>query len=264
VHTKIYLLLLFVLTVLSASAQKNLVVYHITGDVNIVTGNKSSLAKRGDVLVKNNSMQMGNGADCMLIEQNGKSLQVNTAGTYSYEVLQKMMSSTSKEGVTQKFFSYVYENLFTNKKEDKLSVTPVVFRNNELMKTPSDNTIIISDAFTVGWKNPSGKMWAHLIIKDSSDKIVIDTVIKHASSLQINIAENDLQSGHIYKWKVEESGTRQHTVNYFHFLIAEKNDRKQILKDLKLLQDKNMSNNLKVEMQQDIFLKWKQYYLQKT
>jgi hypothetical protein len=102
VHTKIYLLLLFVLTVLSASAQKNLVVYHITGDVNIVTGNKSSLAKRGDVLVKNNSMQMGNGADCMLIEQNGKSLQVNTAGTYSYEVLQKMMSSTSKEGVTQK------------------------------------------------------------------------------------------------------------------------------------------------------------------
>lgn len=264
VHTKIYLVLLFVLTVLSTSAQKNLVIYHIMGNVNIVTGGKSSAGKRGDVLIKSNALQVGQGADCMLIEQHGKSLQINTSGTYSYEAIEKMMSNTSKEGVSQKFFSYVYESLFTNKKEDKLSVTPVVFRNNELMKTPADNTIIISDAFILGWKNPSGKMWGHLIIKDSTDKIIIDTVIKNSASLQINIAENNLQIGNIYKWKVEELGARQHTKNYFQFLIVEKNDRQQILKDLKLLQNKNMSNNLKLEMQQDIFLKWKQYYSQKT
>jgi hypothetical protein len=265
VHTKIkYLLLFFVLIAASASAQKNLVVYHVTGNVNIVSGNRSSVAKRGDILTKKNSLQVKQGADCMLIDEKGKSLQVNSAGTYTFDVLQKMMSNAGNTGVTQKFFSYVYDNLFSGKKGDKLSITPVVFRGDELMKTPADNIIIISDAFTLGWKNPSGKIWGHVIIKDSADKIIVDTVIKRSASLQINIAENNLQSGYIYKWKVEESGTRQHTENYFHFLIAGKNDRKQILKDLKLLQDKNMSNNLKLEMQQDIFLKWEQYYLQKT
>jgi hypothetical protein len=47
-------------------------------------------------------------------------------------------------------------------------------------------------------------------------------------------------------------------------LIAEKNDRKEILKDLKLLQNKSLANELKAQMQRDIFQKWKQYYLQKT
>jgi len=239
-------------------------VYHITGTVNIITNDKPVAAKRGAILTKNNFLQLKQGADCMLIEEKGRSLQVTSAGTYSFEMLQKMMANAGNAGVTQKFFSYVYENLFTGKKEDRLSVTPVVFRGDELMKTPFDNTIIISDAFTLGWKNPTGKIWAHLIIKDSTDKIIIDTVIKQSTSLQINIAENNLQSGNIYKWKVEESGTRQQLEKYFHFLLAKKNDRKQILKDLKLLQNKNMSNNLKLEMQQDIFLKWKQYYLQKN
>lgn len=248
----------------SVSAQKNLVVYHITGTVNILTADKPTPAKRGAILTKNNFLQLKQGSDCMLIEEKGRSLQVTSAGTYSFEMLQKMMTNAGNAGVTQKFFSYVYENLFTGKKEDRLSITPVVFRGNDLMKTPPDNTIIISDAFTVVWKNPSGKMWAHLVVMDSADKIIIDTVIKQSASLQIDIAQNNLQRGNIYKWKVEESGTRQHSENYFHFLIAEKNDRKQILKDLKLLQDNKMSNSFKVEMQQDIFLKWKQYYLQKT
>lgn len=265
VHTKIkYLLLLFVLTVACASAQKNLVVYHIGGNVNIVTGNKSTVAKRGDILTKNNSLQLSQGADCMLIEQKGKSLQVSTAGTYTFDALQKMMLNAGNAGVTQKFFSYVYQNLFSSKKEDNLSVTPVVFRGYELMKTPSDNTIIISDAFTLGWKKPSAKMWVHLIIKNNTDETMVDSVFKKSTSLDINSLKNSFVPGNFYKWKAEESGTRKTSEKYFYFLIAEKNDRKQILKDLKLLQDKNISNDLKAQLQEDIFQKWKQHYSLKT
>ena len=106
----------------------------------------------------------------MLIEEKGRSLQVSSAGTYTFEMLQKMMANAGNAGVTQKFFSYVYENLFAGKKEDKLSVTPVVFRGDELMKTPADNIIIISDAFTLGWKKPFRENLGALVIKDSADK----------------------------------------------------------------------------------------------
>ena len=264
-HTKIkYLILLFILTAVAASAQKTLVVYHITGNVNIVTGNKSAAAKRGDIFTKNNSLQLSPGTDCMLIEEKGRSLQVNTAGTYTFEALQKMMVNAGNSGVTQKFFSYVYQNLFSEKKGDNLSVTPVVFRGDELMKIPFDNTIIISDAFTLGWKKPGGRIPVHLIIKDSTEKIILDALLKQVASIEINIAQSNFLAGNIYKWKIEESDTRQHKEKYFYFLIGKKGDHRLILKDLKLLQDKNISNDLKLEMQQDIFQKWKQYYSQKT
>lgn len=261
VHTKIkYLLLFFVLIAAAASAQKSLVVYHVAGNVNIITANKSSAAKRGDILVKNNSLQVKQGT-CMLIEENGKSLQVNSAGTYTFETLQKMMSSAANTGVTQKFFSYVYSNLFSGKKEDKLSVTPVVFRGDELMKLPADNTIIIADAFMLGWKKPAGKIPVHLVILNNADEKILDTILNSATSLQVDVTKNNFLPGNIYKWKAEESGTRQPKEKYFYFLIAGKSDRKQILKDLKLLQT-NISGELKIQMQQDIFQKWKQHYLQ--
>ena len=264
VNTKIFLLLFFVLIAATLSAQKNFVVYHVAGNVNVISGNTASTAKRGDVLTKNTSLQIKQGASCMLIEEKGKSLQIAAAGNYTFEMLQKMMLNAGKEGVTKKFFSYVYENLFSGKHGDKLSVTPVVFRGEELMRTPPDNTIIISDAFTLGWKKPAGKIPVHLTIWNNSDEKIVDTIFKNSTSLPINIEKNHFLHGAVYKWKAEESDTRQPKEKYFYFLIAEKKDRKQILKNAKLLQDKNLTNELKRQMQQDIFLKWKQFYLQGT
>lgn len=262
-HIKIKYLLFFVLVATSVSAQKNLVVYHVTGNVNITSGNKTSVAKRGDILVKNTSLQVKQGADCMLIEEKGKSLKVVT-GTYSFDALQKKMSTNTTPGVTQKFFSYVYSNMFSAKKEDKLSVAPVVFRGDELMKLPADNTIIISDAFALGWKKPAGKIPVQITIWDKTDNKILDTVLRNSLSLQMNAVNNNFLPGNIYKWKSEESGTRQPKEKYFYFLIAANNDRKEILKDVKLLQNKTLSNELKAQMQKDIFLKWTKYYLNKT
>jgi len=242
------------------SAQKNFVVYHVAGNVNIISGNKTAAAKRGDILTKNNSLQIKQGASCMLIEEKGKSLQVNTPGNYTFEALQKMMANAGKEGVTQKFFSYVYENLF-EKHEEKLSVTPVVFRGDELMKTPGDNTIIIADAFTFSWKKPAGKIPVRLVVLNKNDEKVLDTVLKTSGSLQIDITKNNFLPGTVYKWKAEESGTRQPKEKYFSFLIADKKHRKEILKEIKLLQDKKLSGKLRLQVQQDIFLKWEQFYL---
>lgn len=254
-----YFLLFFVLISAAASAQKKLLVYHTTGDVNIIS-DKPTPAKRGAVIAAKNSLQVKAGANCMLIESTGKSLQISTAGTYTYTVLQTMMSQTKSDNVTTKFFSYVYENLFSSDHSDKISVTPVVFRSEDLMKTPADNTIIIADEFTLGWKKPAGKTPVRLVIKDSADKKMFDTVLKQTTSVQINTAEHNLLSGNIYKWKTEEFDTHQPKEKYFSFIIAKKEDRKKILKDIKLLQNNNLSLQVKTQMQQDIFMKWKNYY----
>lgn len=207
---------------------------------------------------------VGNGASCMIIAEKGRSQQLTKQGTYTFEALNKLMATAGVTGGTQKFFSYVYESMFAGSKGEKLSVTPVVFRGDELMKAPADNTIIIADAFTLGWKKPAGKIPVRLYILDINDERILDTILKSANSLLFDIVKNNFKPGNIYKWKTEESGTRQPKEKYFYFLIPEKKHRKEILSDLKLLQDKRLSNELKLLLQHDIFQKWEQFYLQRT
>ena len=122
-HIKVkYLIVFFVLIASVVSAQKKFVVYHVTGNVNIVTGNNAVTVKRGDIIAGNNLLQMSKNSSCMLIEEKGKSLQVTVEGAYTFGALQKMMLTAGNAGVTQKFFSYVYDNLYAGKKEDKLSI----------------------------------------------------------------------------------------------------------------------------------------------
>lgn len=200
----------------------------------------------------------------MLIDDKGRSLQVNTAGIFTFDGLHKMMADAGKTGVTQKFFSYVYENLFASKKDDRLSITPVVFRGEKLMKSPSDYTIIISDAVALNWKKSAGSTTVHLVMKDNVGNRFMDTLLKKSTSLQLNLAEVNFLPGVVCEWKVEEAGTRSPKENYFHFMIAKKEDRKKILNDLKLLQITGFSNELKLQVQQDIYQKWAQRYAAKN
>ena len=79
-------------------------------------------------------------------------------------------------------------------------------------------------------------------------------------SLQVDIAKTHLVPGNVYKWKTEEVDTRRSTEKYFNFLIPEKKDRKKILQDIKLVQSKSFSRDVKMQMMQDIFIKWKNVY----
>ncbi len=245
------------------SAQKNMVVYHVEGNVNIITSNKATVAKRGGVLAKNNSLQIKRNSICMLIEQGGKSLQLNKEGVYNYDKLVQLFSAASDGGVSSKFFSYVYKNMFADKKEDKLSITPVVFRGEELMRLPANNTIIISDVFTIGWKKPAGKIPVNVMIWNSIEEKIFDTVLKNSISLPIYIKKNNLIAGNVYQWRTEELNTKQLPNKYFNFLIPEKKDRKKILQDIKLVQNAAFPKQLKLQMMQDVYLKWKNYYAEK-
>lgn len=247
-----------------ASAQKNLVIYHVSGTVNIITNDKGSPAVRGSAVKKNNYLQLKQNSTCMLIAAGGKSLQLSDAGTYSFQNLQELFSKEKTNEVTKKFFGYVYDNFFSSNKSEPLAITPVVFRGEKLMLLPSDNSIIISDAVTFTWRKPVIKTPVRLTIRDNAQKIIIDSVIRKANSLQINFSEFGINPKQVYEWKIEESDTHQPKNYFLHFLVAGKTQAKKIMLDLKLLQDKKISSNLRQQMGQDIFEKWKTFYSTKA
>jgi len=119
----------------------------------------------------------------MLIEPSGKSMQLSTQGTYSFEAIQKLFLNAGKDAVTAKFFKYVYDNMFSSHESDRQSVTPVVFRDQGLMVAPLDNAIVFA-APVLTWNMPLRKLYVRVLIKDFNNNKILDTVVKESSSLK--------------------------------------------------------------------------------
>lgn len=255
-----YCLFFFMMLVSVATAQKELKVYHTSGKVFVIANGQQVVAVRGSKITKSSSLEVKQSASCMVLESSGRSAKVKSPGVYTYETLQQMIAKGGNDDVSAKFFKYVYDGLFAAKSSENLGITPVVFRGDELMKTPADNTIVVGDAITFTWRMPVSKIPVRLVVHDDANRILVDTILKKTNSFQTYLSSTNLSPGHSYEWKVEEFDTRQPKEHYFHFLIAEKNDAKKILKDMNLLRDKELSAKLKQQMQGDIFNKWMNFY----
>ncbi len=248
-------ILIFGLVSIRISAQTNLAIYHTSGRVEIIQGNNSKIAVRGDAIAKSNSLLLREGADCMLIGANGKSLQLNSAGSYSYEKLQQLIIKAGVTNVSQRYFKYVYDNLFNVPKADKLSVSPVVFRDEVLMKEPVNYSIVLSTHFLFSWKKPVDKNSVRIIIRNE-DVAIFDSVFKNATTAVIDLSKLR-HHGILYQWRAEEAGAKQHPDAWNEFLIPMKKDWKDVRAEQKLVHSNTLNKALKKQMQLDLFEKWK-------
>lgn len=250
-NIKTYITCLFLLLVFTGYSQKNLVIYHVAGDVSILSNNKTSAAGRGNTISKGDKLMLRDGGVCMLIESAGKSIQVKKPGTYTFEAMQKLLQNAAKDEVTAKFFSYVYNNMFGSHDDNHQGVTPVVFRDQGLMVYPLDYAIVFS-APVLTWKMPLRNLFVRVLIKDLNNNIILDTVVKKTTSLKAL----RLTTGNTYVWKAEEAGNKQSPERYFHLLMAYTKDRAAIEKELKILQNNSLSPKIQSQLREDIYLKW--------
>lgn len=237
------------------SAQAKLAIYYANGLVEIIQGNNSKMAVRGSTLVKSDALRIGLGAVCMLIGANGKSLQLNSAGTYAYEKLEQLISKAGVTNVSQRYFQYVYDNLFNVVNADKLSISPVVFRDEVLMINPMNYSIITANIVFFSWKKPVDNNNVHIQIRNDN-KVILDSIFKKSSSAAINLSKFS-QHAAAYEWRAEEAGSKQHLEVWHQFLIPAKKDWKKVDSDLNLLQNKSLNKKLKKQMLMDMFGKWK-------
>jgi len=255
-HIKQYITVFFLLMAATGFSQKNLALYHVAGNVFIISNNKTSPAARGNTISATDKLSLKEGGVCMLIESGGKSVQITKPGTYTYPSLQKLLQNAGKDAVTAKFFSYVYDNMFSSHESDRQSVTPVVFRDQGQMVDPLDNAVVFASP-VLTWKLPLRNLYVRVLIKDFNNNNILDTVIKKFTSLKTV----GLIPGMAYQWKAEEAGNKQSPERYFHFLVAEEKDRAAIEKDLQMLKNKSLSVKLQSQVREDIYLKWREHYI---
>ncbi|MBA2249499.1 MAG: hypothetical protein H0W12_04845 [Chitinophagaceae bacterium] len=252
----IYFLLVFIACVKPVTAQKNIVVYHISGDVKLLSEKKLSPAKRGDIISKKMELMISESATCMLIDPAGRSLQISKPASYSFDALIKMFSAATSSNVSAAFFKYVYENLFTADKNEKLAATPVVFRGEDLMKSPGNYSIIEPGAILFTWRKLAGKNPVRIIIKNEKE-VIFDSVFKNSIFFKFKPG-NKILPANSYTWSATISGGN--SINENHFLVEDETDYPQIKKNLKLLENKKLLPAEKLQLQVDIFNKWIKFY----
>jgi hypothetical protein len=111
------------------SAQENLLVYAVKGEVTAVFNNVESPVKIGKVLMPGTTLRLKKDATLTMLCRRGKPLNVEGEGNYSL-TLWKDSCKTPKNSLTSNYFSYIWSEFYTYSPEHKESL-----RKNELAVT---------------------------------------------------------------------------------------------------------------------------------
>jgi hypothetical protein len=255
-------IVLFVFLSASSFAQTNLKISFVEGTVNILSGNSVVPAHKGSRISKNSTIQLKERSLCMILDTNGRSVQLKEAGNYTFDNISKLISSSKEDHTLSGLYKYLKDNLLaSHHSDDRSGIVAGVYRGVDLMEMPFDFSILFGGDIVITWKSPSAKGKVRLTIKDSMNKAV-DSVFKPSGkpTNSFTLSTKMLKSGNSYEWKAELTPTRQPLNSYHHFLVADKADETEIQKDLKILQNKKYDKKIIDDLRKDIFLKWKAYY----
>jgi hypothetical protein len=251
---KIFLFFFGLIITMGATAQQ-MVVYHTKGNVAVRVGNKKTPATKGTVIGKNAYLEVKNGSTCMLIGQKGHSVQIDKEGTYSHARLEQLIAAGKNQGVSSKFFAYVYDNLLYKKEKIAVNVTPVVYRAEPLMKMPEQYSFSTAAEIIFTWRQTALKSTVHFQLLTHNDSVLIDTIFKsNQTSFRLTPQILELLPGQLYKWNAEDQyNTAKVKVHYF-FMVVNEEKKKSYESAWKAINNSTYSNELKLSLKRDLLL----------
>jgi hypothetical protein len=258
--TKLFFILFFFQQAFAQAAEQKYLLYHVNKDVHWVHDGKKEKAKRGNFLLAAHSIIIPEQADVMLVQTDGKSLLLNKPGTYSFNRISQLFSSSKPSSLSSGFFSYVFEKFLQNESVDeKQKVTAVVFRGRKAMQLPDDSSFIFSFPVTLQWKPEQKNIPYKLSIRINRDSI--DTIIRNKNTFLLteDIFKTD-SSAALLVWSAAPSDSKSQTPPSLAILpaAADKDIIEQQLKQLRLAYSKDPAM-LRL-MEKDLFERWLELY----
>lgn len=257
--------LLFILFLLQqsfaqASNDQKYLLYHVNKNVQRVENGKKEIAKRGMFLTAPHTIIVQPQADVMLVRGDGKSLQLNKPGTYSFKQIMQLFSKGNTSSVSSAFFSYVFEKFLQSENiDEKQKVTAVVYRGRKAMQLPADSSFIFSFPVTLQWKPDQKNIPYKLHIRLNRDSI--DTIIRHQNTFIVTeqLFKTD-SSAALLAWHATPSDSKSTTVSFLAIVpaSADKEIIEQQLKQLRTAYSKDPAMLRLLE--KDLFERWMEVY----
>lgn len=242
------------------AAEEKYLIYHVSHQVKLKTNSKEENAKRGLFIGSNQSLILSALSEVMLIQNDGKSIQLNKPGEYTYVQIRSLFNKMKPNSVTTSFFAYVFEKfLDTDANDEKQKVSASVYRGRRAMLAPVDSSFILSFPVRLQW-NPEQKNIPYKISYTIHNK-TFDTVIRNKTLLTIPEYFLKNEQAGLLKWTAVPADSKQLSPPVFIYIIPLKSDIEIIQtqrKQIKQIYSKKAGVLRLIE--RDLFKQWLEKY----
>jgi hypothetical protein len=247
------------LCMIEAQATEKLLLYHSNKQVQWLHDGKKEAAIRGIFLLHGHSLIISQGAEAMVVQDDGKSILLNKPGTFTYEQVKLQIQKTKAESTSKNFFAYVFEKLLNDAGNEKQRVAAVVYRGKSAMFSPADSSFVFNKPM-LKWKTDNSSI--PYKIEMQINGVLFDTVLRRQTTFSIpeHIISSNSSTANLIQWRCFPADSKQHP-KWFFVLMPNQEDRPVILQQLSILKKTYSSQKELLRlMEKDLLERWLENY----
>lgn len=186
-------------------------VLSLSGKVSLQnTGKKWNAIQTGNRIEKNGKIKLEKNSYIALLHKDGRTLEINTAGTYNHKKLIELLSKNNPT-ISQKFSQFVLTELTksSEQKKDMKTFAAVVRVRPDFIETAIPAyTKIVDSHFNFSWyKSAATKKYIFNLISPSSSIIYMNLITD--TSITVNLSELNISKGVCYRWFVYDADSNK-------------------------------------------------------
>lgn len=206
---------MLVLSFLSASLnaqESEYKIFYFSGTPKVVNNSKETALVRDSYISAKSVLKIPANSYVVVTNKKEVPMGISNAGSYSIADLNKIYQNVGNSNLTQEFFDYIANNMI--QEDQKVRRSGGVYRAvGDILKTPFDEAIVISEEIKLDWVNPNGKE-LYLKIYDAENWEQPYNLRTNDSTFTVKFDQTKFEKGKQYAWTVyhDEDHPQQGTV----------------------------------------------------
>lgn len=131
-------------------------VFYFSGNPKIVDKGVTTNLVRDAFITSKSVIKIPANSYVVLTNKSEVPMGISTAGDYSITDLNKIYQNVGNSNLTEEFFDYIANNMI--QENQKVKQSGGVYRAvGDILKTPFDEAVVLSDNIRLDWNNPNAK-----------------------------------------------------------------------------------------------------------
>jgi hypothetical protein len=175
-------------------------VFYFSGNPKIVDKGKEVTPVRDSYISSKSVLKLPANSYVVLTNKKEVPMGISNPGSYSIADLNKIYQNVGNSNLTEEFFDYIANNMI--QEDQKVKRSGGVYRAvGDILKTPFDEAIVITDEVRLDWANPNGKT-LYLKIYDAENWEQPYNMATTDSTFTVVFDETKFAKGKQYAWTV--------------------------------------------------------------
>lgn len=175
-------------------------IFYFSGTPKLVEKGKEVSLVRDTYISSKSKIKLSANSYVVLTNKDEVPMGINKPGEYSIADLNEIYKNVGNSNLTEEFFDYIANNMI--QEDQKVRRSGGVYRAvGDILKTPFDEAIVITDEVRLDWANPTGKT-LYLKVYDAETWEQPYNLATTDSTFTLVFDETKFEKGKQYAWTV--------------------------------------------------------------